>query len=151
MLNESDKAPDFEMSDDSGKTVRLSDLKGKTVVLYFYPKDDTPGCTKEACAFRDNYSALKKQALLFGVSMDDADSHQAFRKKFSLPFPLLVDKDAVVSKAYGVYQQKNMYGRKFWGIIRSTFVIGPDGKLVAVFPRVKVDGHHLEVMEALQR
>ena len=150
MLQISDKAPEFDMMSDDGTQVRLKDLKGKTVVLYFYPKDDTPGCTKEACAFRDDYSKLSKKSLLFGVSLDDMKAHQKFRKKYDLPFPLLVDDGARVSKKYGVYKKKSMYGRSFWGIERATFIIGPAGRIQAIFPRVKVDGHNLEVLEALK-
>ena len=149
MLQAGDKAPDFDLMADDGKQVRLKDLKGKSVILYFYPKDDTPGCTKEACAFRDEYSKFSKKAVLLGVSLDDVKSHQKFKTKYSLPFPLLADQSATVSKAYGVYKKKSMYGRSFWGIERSTFVIGPDGKIKAVFPRVKVEGHNAEVLEAL--
>jgi peroxiredoxin Q/BCP len=144
-----DRAPDFDLMSDNNKQVRLRDLKGKTVVLYFYPKDDTPGCTKEACAFRDNYPKFSKKSVILGVSLDDVVAHQKFKKKFDLPFPLLADQSATVSKAYGVYKKKSMYGRQFWGIERTTFIIGLDGKIKAIFPRVKVDGHHLEVMEAL--
>ncbi len=149
MFEAGDKAPLFDLMADSGKQVRLKDLKGQTVVLYFYPKDDTPGCTKEACSFRDEYSDIKKKAVLLGVSLDDTKSHQKFKTKFSLPFPLLSDEGARVSKAYGVYKKKNMYGRSYWGIERTTFVIGPDGRFKAIFPRVKVDNHTSEVMEAL--
>jgi peroxiredoxin Q/BCP len=149
MLQVGDKAPDFDLMADDNKQVRLKDLKGKTVILYFYPKDDTPGCTKEACAFRDDYDKLSKKAVLLGVSLDDVKSHQKFKTKFDLPFRLLSDQSAAISKAYDVYKQKSMYGRSFWGIERSTFIIGPDGKIRSIFPRVKVDKHHLEVMTAL--
>jgi peroxiredoxin Q/BCP len=151
MLQVGDKAPDFDLMADDGKQIRLRDLKGQSVVLYFYPKDDTPGCTKEACAFRDAYSKFSQKGVLLGVSLDDVKSHQKFKTKYGLPFPLLADQSATVSKAYGVYKKKSMYGRSFWGIERSTFVIGPDGKIKAIFPRVKVDGHHREVLEALGR
>jgi peroxiredoxin Q/BCP len=149
MLQVGDKAPDFDLMADNNKQIRLKDLKGKTVILYFYPKDDTPGCTKEACAFRDDYAKLSKKAVLLGVSLDDVKSHQKFKTKFDLPFPLLSDQSAAISKAYEVYKKKSMYGRSFWGIERSTFIIGPDGKIRAIFPRVKVDGHLLEVQQAL--
>jgi len=150
MLNVGEKAPDFDLMADHGKQIRLKDLAGKTIVLYFYPKDDTPGCTKEACAFRDDYSAYeKKGAVVLGVSLDPIKAHQKFKKKFNLPFPLLADEGAVVSKAYDVYKQKSMYGRTYWGIERTTFVIGPDRKIKAVFPKVKVDGHSKEVLEAI--
>ncbi len=150
-LIEGRRAPDFELKDQDGRSVRLSDFKGKSVVLYFYPKDDTPGCTKESCSFRDHESALKKAgAVVLGLSLDDEASHQKFIKKFSLNFPLLCDEDAKVSRLYGVYKKKNMYARLFWGIERSTFVIGPDGTLKKVFRKVKVDGHTEEVLEALK-
>src|SRR5215203_2022529 len=135
MLQVGDKAPLFDLMADDGKQIRLKDLKGKTVILYFYPKDDTPGCTKEACAFRDDYAKLSKMAVLLGVSLDDVKSHQKFKTKFDLPFPLLSDQSAAISKAYAVYKKKSMYGRSFWGIERSTFIIGPDGKIRAIFPR----------------
>ena len=149
MLQTGDKAPDFDLMADDGKQIRLRDLKGKTVILYFYPKDDTPGCTQEACDFRDDYSKFAKKAVILGVSLDDVKSHQKFKTKFSLPFPLLSDQGAVVSKKYGVYKQKNMYGRTYWGIERTTFVISPEGRIQTIFPKVKVNGHHLAVMEAL--
>ena len=128
----------------------LSDFKGKAVVLYFYPKDDTPGCTQEACDFRDEYSALKKAgAVVLGVSPDDAKSHGKFAGKFKLPFPLLADTDHSVALAYGAWAEKSMYGRKYMGIVRSTFLIGPDGAVARVWPKVKVKGHVEEVREAL--
>jgi len=146
-----DKAPDLSLPDQSGETVNLKDFKGKQVVLYFYPKDDTPGCTKEACSFRDSETALKKAgAVVLGVSLDGQTSHQKFITKFKLPFTLLSDEDAAVSKAYGVYKLKNMYGRTYWGLERSTFVIDPAGKLKAIFRKVKVDGHTEEVLDALR-
>ena len=145
------KAPDITLPDQSGKTVSLKDFRGKQVVLYFYPKDDTPGCTKEACGFRDSQAALKKAgAVVLGVSMDGKVSHQKFVDKFKLPYTLLSDEDATVSKAYGVYKLKNMYGRTYWGLERSTFVIDPAGKLKAIFRKVKVDGHTDEVLGALK-
>ena len=146
-----DKAPDFSLPDQDGKTVSLKSLKGKQVVLYFYPKDDTPGCTKEACGFRDSWSAIEKaNTVVLGVSMDDAESHQKFIKKYSLPFTLLCDEDGTVSKAYGVYKKKNMYGKIYWGIERSTFIIDETGKLKAIFRKVTVDGHVDEVQAALK-
>ena len=152
MLKEGDKAPDFQAKDDAGNSVKLADFKGKNVVLYFYPKDDTPGCTTEACAFRDNHAALKKKgAVVLGVSKDSAASHQKFKEKYSLPFPLLADEDLKVTKAYGAWGERSLYGRKFMGTLRSTFVIGPDGRLKAVFPKVKVQGHDQEVLEALDK
>ena len=146
-----DKPPDFSLPDQDGKTVSLKSLKGKQVVIYFYPKDDTPGCTKEACGFRDSSSAIEKaNTVVLGVSMDDAESHQKFIKKYSLPFTLLCDEDGKVSKAYGVYKKKNMYGKTYWGIERSTFIIDETGKLKAIFRKVKVDGHVGEVQAALK-
>jgi peroxiredoxin Q/BCP len=150
-LEVGDKAPDFSLKNESGKTMALKALRGKPVVLYFYPKDDTPGCTKEACGFRDSMASLRKTgAVVLGVSLDDETSHQKFIAKHDLPFSLLVDADKNVSKAYGVYVQKSMYGKKYWGIERSTFVIDPDGKLSAIFRKVKVDGHVDEVLTALK-
>lgn len=150
-LEVGDKAPDFSLKNESGKTMALKALRGKPVVLYFYPKDDTPGCTKEACGFRDSMASLRKTgAVVLGVSLDDETSHQKFIAKYDLPFSLLVDADKNVSKAYGVYVQKSMYGKKYWGIERSTFVIDPDGKLSAIFRKVKVDGHVDEVLTALK-
>jgi peroxiredoxin Q/BCP len=139
------------LRDQTGRTVRLKDFKGAPVVLYFYPKDDTPGCTKEACSFRDAETAIRKAgAVVLGVSMDGDASHQKFIAKYKLPFSLLCDEDAKVSKSYGVYKQKNMYGRKYWGIERSTFVIDGTGKIAAAFRKVKVDGHTEEVLAALR-
>ncbi len=149
-LQVGDKAPDFSLPDQDGKTVSLKSLKGKQMVLYFYPKDDTPGCTKEACGFRDSLKAIEKiNTVVLGVSMDNAASHHKFIKKYSLPFPLLCDEDGTVSKAYGVYKLKNMYGKTYWGIERSTFIIDETGKLKAIFRKVKVDGHVDEVQAAL--
>ncbi len=146
-----DPAPDLSLPDQHGKPVTLKNFRGKQVVLYFYPKDDTPGCTKESCEFRDVESQIVRAGgVILGVSMDGKESHQKFIKKFGLPFPLLSDEDAAVSKAYGVYKEKNMYGKKYWGIERSTFVIDPSGKLKAVFRKVKVDGHVDEVLTALR-
>ncbi len=146
-----DHAPDFSLPDQDGKMVSLKSLKGKQVVLYFYPKDDTPGCTKEACGFRDSLRAIEKaNTVVLGVSMDDAGSHQKFIKKYSLPFTLLCDEDGKVSKAYGVYKKKNMYGKTYWGIERSTFIIDETGKLKAIFRKVKVDGHVEAVQAALK-
>lgn len=146
-----DKAPDISLPDQSGGMVSLKDFKGKQVVLYFYPKDDTPGCTKEACSFRDSETALQKAgAVVLGVSMDGKASHQKFIAKFKLPFTLLSDEEAAVSKAYGVYKLKNMYGRTYWGLERSTFVIDQAGQLKAIFRKVKVDGHTEAVLDALK-
>jgi thioredoxin-dependent peroxiredoxin len=143
------KAPEFTLAGSNGEDVSLKDFKGKTVVLYFYPKDDTPGCTKEACDFRD---ALKKftskKAVVLGVSPDSLKSHDKFIDKFELPFTLLSDPDHAVAEKYGVWVEKSMYGRKYMGIERSTFVIDPEGKLKAEFRKVKVDGHVDEVLAA---
>jgi len=146
-----DRAPDFALPNEAGKTVSLKSLKGKPVVLYFYPKDDTPGCTKEACDFRDSNARLQRAgAVVLGVSLDGAASHRKFIEKFKLPFSLLSDEDAAVSKAFGVYKEKNMYGRKYWGIERSTFVLDEAGTISAIFPKVKVNGHVDEVLAALK-
>ncbi|MDC4224138.1 MAG: thioredoxin-dependent thiol peroxidase [Candidatus Manganitrophus sp.] len=151
-LKPGDDAPSFILPSSDGKKVDLASYRGKShVVLYFYPKDDTPGCTKEACAFRDSFAELKKaKAVVLGVSLDPLASHQKFVEKYTLPFLLLSDADAAVSKAYGVYKLKNMYGRKFWGIERSTFLIDPDGKISHLFRKVKVDAHLDEVLSALE-
>jgi len=145
------KAPEFSLPDQEGNKVSLKGLKGKHVVLYFYPKDDTSGCTKEACDFRDNLSPIKKAgAVVLGVSMDGKASHQKFIAKYGLPFALLSDEDAAICKVYGVYKEKSMYGRKYWGIERSTFVIDGAGRLKAIFRKVKVPGHVDEVLAALK-
>jgi peroxiredoxin Q/BCP len=146
------KAPAFELSDGSGKTVRLGDLIGsKNLVLYFYPKDMTPGCTIEACSFRDNLGAVRSAgAHVVGISADSAASHEKFRAKHELNFPLLCDVDNKVGRAYGVYKKKKLYGREFMGIERTTFIIGKDGVVKKVFPKVKVSGHTDEVLEALR-
>jgi len=144
------KAPDFTVMDDKGEKVKLADLKGKKVVLYFYPKDDTPGCTKEACAFRDGIDKIKKRgAVVLGVSADSVESHKKFKNKFDLNFPLLADSDKKMVEAYGVWKEKSMYGKKYMGIERTTFVIDENGKIAHIFPKVKVDQHYDEVLEAL--
>jgi peroxiredoxin Q/BCP len=151
MISEGTKVPEFTLIDHEGKAIRLSEFKGKKVALYFYPEDDTPGCTKEACAFRDNYALIKKTgAEILGVSMDDQNAHQKFRQKYNLPFPLLVDDKAELAKAFDVYVQKNLFGRKYWGIERSTFIIDAEGVVKKIFRRVNVDGHEREVLAALQ-
>ncbi len=145
------KAPDFSVMDDKGEKVKLADLKGKKVVLYFYPKDDTPGCTKEACAFRDGIDKIKKRgAVVLGVSADSVESHKKFKSKFDLNFPLLADTEKKMIEAYGVWKEKSMYGKKYMGIERTTFVIDENGKIEQVFPKVKVDQHYDEVLEALK-
>lgn len=133
-----------------GKDVRLSDFKGQKVVLYFYPKDDTPGCTKEACSFRDGMSAIKQRgAAVLGVSVDPVKSHEKFKTKYRLNFPLLSDADKKVVQAYGVWKEKSMYGRTYMGTERTTFIIDEKGKIAKIFPKVSVDGHLDEVLAAL--
>jgi len=149
-LEAGDQAPDFALPDQDGNIHRLSDYAGRTVVLYFYPKDDTPGCTKEACSFRDRHAELQSAgAVVLGVSADDAKSHQKFRDKYSLPFPLLSDTEKEVSTAYGSWGEKTLYGKKMIGMTRSTFIIGPDGRLLKVWKRATADGHGDQVLEAL--
>lgn len=144
-------APDFALPDETGKVNRLSDFQGKQVVLYFYPKDDTPGCTKEACDFRDGIQEIRnKGAVVLGASADSVESHQKFSGKFQLNFPLLSDESKTMLKAYGVWKEKSMYGRKFMGIERTTVLINADGIIERVWPKVKVDGHFLEVLGALR-
>jgi len=145
------KAPAFTLTADDGKKIKLSDLKGKPVVLYFYPKDDTPGCTREACAFRDRSKELKKLgAVVLGVSADDVASHEKFRDKYELNFPLLADTDHKVAEKYGAWREKNMYGKKSMGIQRSTYLIDAEGKVAQVWKRVQVDGHDEKVLAAIQ-
>ncbi|MEM6688959.1 MAG: thioredoxin-dependent thiol peroxidase [Planctomycetota bacterium] len=149
-IEEGKKAPAFTLADQDGNKVKLSELAGKPVVVYFYPRDDTPGCTKEACAFRDRYQELlERDVVLLGISGDTAESHTKFRDKFDLPFPLLVDKDSKVAEKFGAYREKNMYGKKSMGIVRSTFVIDAKGKIAKVWKRVRVDGHDDQVIEAV--
>jgi len=144
-------APDFTLSATGGEKVSLSDFLGKTVILYFYPKDDTPGCTKEACDLRDSWDQITDDgAVVLGVSGDSIDSHDKFRKKYSLPFTLLSDPDHKVSQAYGAWTEKTNYGKTYMGIERSTFVIGPDAKMKAIFRKVKVDGHTDEILKAIE-
>jgi thioredoxin-dependent peroxiredoxin len=147
-VEEGKTAPDFSLKSDDGKSYSLSQFKGKKeVVLYFYPGDDTPGCTKEACSFRDSFSRLvAKGVQVLGVSPDDLESHTKFRTKYNLNFPLLADPENKVSQMYGVYKMKNMYGKEFMGIERSTFIIDKEGKVKKEFRKVKVDGHVDEVM-----
>jgi len=144
------KAPAFTLKDQKGETLSLADLKGKTIVLYFYPKDDTPGCTTEACTYRDEHTAFqKKGAVVLGISPDDEESHAKFAEKFSLPFSLLADHEHKIAEAYGMWVEKSMYGKTYMGVERSTFVIGPDGKLKAIFRKVKAGEHVAEVLAAL--
>lgn len=148
MLTEGMTAPDFTLPDDAGNQVSLSSFRGKKVVLYFYPKDDTPGCTKEACSFRDVYSEISKAgAVVLGVSADDETSHAKFRTKYELPFTLLSDRDRKVIRAYGAWGEKNLYGKLTEGLIRSTFIIDENGTIRKVFPRVKPENHAAEVLE----
>jgi len=145
------KAPAFSLLDDRGKKVKLSDFKGSAVVLYFYPRDDTPGCTREACSFRDRKSEMAALGVVvLGVSTDSVESHQRFRDKYQLNFSLLSDPDHKVSQRYGAWREKNMYGKKSMGIQRSTFWIGPDGKVVRVWKRVQVDAHDESILQAIR-
>ena len=150
MLSVGDTAPDFEVLDDQGKRFHLSGLKDKTVVLYFYPKADTPGCTKEACEFRDTAGEYaKKKAVVVGVSPDQPSAQAKFKSKYELTFPLLADQDHKIAEAYGVWKEKSMYGKKYMGVERTTYVIGPDGKIAHVFERVKPEGHAEQVLATL--
>ena len=149
MLKEGDKAPDFNSKDQDGNPVKLSDFKGKKVVLYFYPKDDTPGCTKEACSFRDADDVYNKKGIkVLGVSTDDEKSHQKFISKFQLPFDLLADTDKSIVETYGVWGEKSMYGKKYMGTNRKTFLIDENGKIAKIFDKVNVAEHADEVLEA---
>jgi peroxiredoxin Q/BCP len=150
-LQVGDLAPDFSMPTDDSRTISLRDLRGRKVVLYFYPKDDTPGCTKEACSFRDNLPTFSGvNAEIVGVSRDDGDSHRAFRDKYALNFMLASDTDGSVVNDYGVWKEKSMYGKTFMGIERSTFLIDENGKIEAIWPRVQVDGHTEQVLAAIK-
>lgn len=149
-LKVGDAAPPISALTTDGSTVKLSEQKGKPVILYFYPKDDTPGCTKEACAFRDLFADFKKKgAVVWGVSVDSVKSHQKFTEKFKLPFPLLADEEKKVVNAYGVWGEKVFMGRKYQGIHRVTFLIGPDGRIKQIWPKVKPEEHAAEVLAAL--
>lgn len=151
VLKEGDLAPEFSAVTTDGDRVALSDFRGKRVVLYFYPKDDTPGCTKEACGFRDEYEELQKLgAVVFGVSTDSVRSHKKFTEKFQLPFPLLADEEKEIVRAYGVWGEKTFMGRKYQGTHRVTFLIGEDGVIKKIWPSVKPDVHVAEVLEALR-
>jgi peroxiredoxin Q/BCP len=150
-LKEGDKAPGFTAKDQNGKDVSLADFKGKTVILYFYPKDDTPGCTAEACDFRDNYQSLVAKGYeVIGVSSDDEKSHKKFETKYSLPFPLIADVDKNINDAYGVWVEKNMYGRKYMGTARKTFIIGPDGTISKIIDKVDTKNSSQQVLDLLQ-
>jgi peroxiredoxin Q/BCP len=151
-LDEGKAAPDFTLAADDGSKVKLSELRGKPVVLYFYPRDDTPGCTKEACAFRDRKKELAKiGAHVLGVSTDDVASHERFRDKFKLNFPLLADVEHKVAEKYGAWREKNMYGKKSMGVQRSTYLIDAEGKIRKVWKKVSVDGHDEEVLAELKK
>lgn len=148
---EGDKAPAFAATGTDGRTVKLADFKGKPVVLYFYPKDDTPGCTKEACGFRDEFKAIQETgAVLLGVSPDSVTSHQKFTAKFKLPFPLLADEDKAIANAYGVWGEKTFMGRTYMGVHRVTFLIDGNGRLKQIWPKVSPDKHAKEVLAALK-
>ena len=151
MLEVGDTAPQFTATDDAGNRVTLKDLKGKKIVLYFYPKDDTSGCTKEACEFQSKLKSFKtKDAMVIGVSPDSEKSHVKFKTKYELDFPLLVDEDKTIANLYGVWKEKSMYGRKYMGIERTTFIIDESGKIAKIFPKVKVTDHVEQVLEALK-
>ncbi len=150
MVQVGKKAPDFRLPAHDGTEISLKSFRGKRVVLYFYPKDDTPGCTTQACDLRDNHAALQAQgAIVLGVSPDSPSSHEKFRKKYQLNFPLLADEDHQVAEAYGVWKEKSMYGRKFWGIERSTFILDEKGLVAEAWRKVKPKGHAERVAETL--
>jgi peroxiredoxin Q/BCP len=152
VVNEGTLAPSFALKDQDGKLVKLRDFRGRTVVLFFYVRDDTPGCTKEACSFRDSIDILRKNnVVVLGVSPDSSESHQRFAEKHSIPFPLLVDERAALAKKFGVWGKKNMYGRKFFGVIRSTFIIDGHGRIQRVYRRVKVDDHLNKIIRDLKQ
>ena len=148
MIEQGEKAPDFSAKDQHGNTVSLNDFKGKSIVLYFYPKDNTPGCTIEACNLRDNYEDLiSKGFVVLGVSPDSEESHKKFAEKFTLPFPLLADPELKIIKAYGAWGEKNMYGKKYEGLLRSTFIINKDGEIEKVIKKVKTDDHANQIFK----
>jgi len=149
-LKEGDIAPEFSVATSGGGKISLADYKGKNVILYFYPKDDTPGCTKEACAFRDHFAEFKKRgAIVLGVSPDSVKSHDKFVEKFKLPFTLLADEDKKIVEAYGVWGEKSFMGRKYMGVYRVTFLIGGDGRIKKIWPQVKPDEHAQEILAVL--
>lgn len=151
MLKPKDKAPDFTLISDEGKKISLKDYKGKQVILYFYPKDNTSGCTREACAFRDSIKFFEKNDIaVIGVSKDNTASHQKFKTKYSLPFTLLSDESLDMIKAYGVWKEKSLYGKKYMGIERTTFIIDKKGFIQKIFPKVKVDGHIEEIIKLIE-
>ena len=152
MVQEHEHAPDFTVQTDEGKDLRLSGLRGQPVVLYFYPKDDTPGCTVEACELRDAFPRFKtSKAVILGVSPDDVTSHQKFKRKFDLPFTLLADTDHAIAERYGVWVEKSMYGRQYMGVQRATFIIDADGTVAKIFPKVKPEGHAAEVEAEIKK
>lgn len=149
-LKEGDRAPEISLDTDAGASFHLSSLKGKNVVLYFYPKADTPGCTKEACSFRDSSETFTRaNTVIVGVSPDTDSAQAKFKQKFDLPFTLLADLNHQAAEDYGVWKEKNMYGKKYMGVERTTFVIDPEGKIKKIFPKVKVEGHAEEVLAAI--
>ena len=151
MINEGQKAPDFDLPASTGGNISLKSLKGKNVVLFFYPKDDTPGCTIEACGFRDSYKVIEKMgAVILGISPDSVKSHDKFINKFQLPYPLLADEDKKMCQDYGVWVEKSMYGKKYMGVARTTFIIDARGNIAKIFEKVKPEGHNAEVIEALK-
>ena len=151
MLEEGKKAPAFSLFNQDGNKISLKDISGKKIVLYFYPKDDTSGCTKEACSFRDAFPKFKKSdAIILGVSPDSVKSHKKFAEKYDLNFDLLADEDKKVVQLYNVWKEKSMYGKKYMGVERTTFIIDEKGKIKKIFSKVKVDGHEKEVLEALK-
>ena len=148
LLEEGTAAPYFEGTDQNSKTVKLSDFKGKKIVLYFYPKDDTPGCTAESCDLRDNYSYfLSKGYVVIGVNIGTEASHKKFAEKYSLPFPIIADTDKKIVADYGVWQEKKLYGRKYWGIARTTYIIGENGKIEKVYDKVDTKNHTKQILE----
>ncbi len=150
-LNEGDPAPNFTANDQNGKSISLSDFSGKVLILYFYPKDDTPGCTAEACSFRDNYQSLLSQGFeVLGVSVDDEKSHKKFITKYNLPFSLISDTDKTIVESYGVWVEKNMYGKKYMGIARKTFIIGEDGIIKKIIAKVDTQNSSQQVIDSLQ-
>lgn len=152
MLNVGDPAPDFTLPDDQGQPVTLSALRGRPVILYFYPRDDTPGCTTEACSFRDAWQAFQEAgAVVLGVSTDSVQSHQKFKQKYGLPFTLLADTDHHVAEQYGVWGEKTFMGKRYLGVSRVTYLIDEQGRIKQVWPKVKPEGHALEILKALQR
>jgi len=146
-----DRAPEFRLPSTEGRDLSLKDFKGKDIILYFYPKDDTPGCVKEACSLRDSDAELKAEgAVVLGVSLDPMESHEKFRSKYTLPFPLLSDQTADVAKMYGVWKEKNLYGRRTWGVARMTYWIGPDGRVKQVYKKVDAENHGRDVLADLR-